>query len=114
MRTMLRSKIHRATVTDANLSYEGSISIDQKLLKAADILQYEKVSVLNVSNGARFDTYALEGKEGEVCVNVAAARLAAKGDVVIILTYCEVDEGNAKRQAPKVILLDSNNIQKKK
>ncbi len=114
MRTMLRSKIHRATVTDANLEYEGSISIDSKLLKAADIIPYEKVSVLNVSNGARFDTYALEGKDGEICVNGAAARLAAKGDVVIIVTYCDMGDEEAERHVPRVILLDSRNVQKKK
>ncbi len=114
MRTMLRSKIHRATVTDANLEYEGSISIDSRLLKAADIIPYEKVSVLNVSNGARFDTYALEGKDNEICVNGAAARLAAKGDVVIIVTYCDLADDEAKRHVPRVILLDSNNVQKKK
>ena len=80
MRTMLKSKIHRARVTDANINYEGSITIDKKLMKAADILPYEQVHVLNVNNGARFTTYAIEGKEGsgDICLNGAAARLACQ------------------------------------
>ena len=79
MRTMLKGKIHRARVTDSNINYEGSITIDRKLMEAADILPYEQVDVVNVNNGARFTTYAIEGEQGEICVNGAAARLALKG-----------------------------------
>jgi aspartate 1-decarboxylase len=91
---MLRSKIHRARVTGGNVDYEGSITIDKALMEAADILPYEMVHVLNVNNGARFQTYAIEGKagSGEIVLNGAAARLAATGDIVIILTYCTVSE----------------------
>src|SRR4030042_2726797 len=94
MRIMLKSKIHRARVTDANINYEGSITIDKKLMEAADILPYEQVHVLNVNNGARFTTYAIEGApdSGEICLNGAAARLAEKGDLVIIITYTQVPE----------------------
>lgn len=109
MRIMLRSKIHRARVTGTNVSYEGSISIGQKLLKAADILPYEKVSVLDVNNGARFETYAIKGTDGEICLNGAAAKLAEKGDVVIILTYCEVDEDKTGVHVPRVVYVDSKN-----
>lgn len=106
---MLRSKIHRARVTGTDVAYEGSIAIGRELLRKADILPYEKVDVLNVSNGARFQTYAMEGAEGEVRMNGAAARLAEKGDTVIILTYCEVDEGVARAHVPRVVYVDSEN-----
>jgi aspartate 1-decarboxylase len=111
MRTMLKSKIHRARVTDANIDYEGSITIDKKLLLAADILPYEQVHVLNVNNGARFSTYAIEGKEGggDICLNGAAARLGVKGDVVIILTYDQVPEEALKNYHPKVVHVNKNN-----
>ena len=113
MRTMLRSKIHRARVTGGNVDYEGSITIDKVLMEAADILPYEMVHVLNVNNGARFQTYAIEGKagSGEIVLNGAAARLAAKGDIVIILTYCTVSEEEARSIEPVVVYVDaSNNI----
>jgi aspartate 1-decarboxylase len=113
MRTMLRSKIHRARVTGGNVDYEGSISIDRALMEAADILPYEMVHVLNVNNGARFQTYAIEGKtgSGEIVLNGAAARLAARGDIVIILTYCTVSEEEARSIEPVVVYVDaSNNI----
>ena len=99
MRTMLKSKIHRATVTETNINYEGSITVDTRLLEAADILPYEQVQVLNVNNGARFATYAIEGKagSGEICLNGAAARLAVPGDIVIILTYNQVKEEKAQK-----------------
>src|SRR4030042_2779476 len=102
MRTMLKSKTHRATVTDANINYEGSIAIDRKLLLAADILPYEQVHVLNINNSARFTTYAIEGEAGSgtICLNGAAARLAVKGDIVIILTYTQVPEEAAKGYRP--------------
>ena len=109
MRIMLKSKIHRASVTDANINYEGSITIDRKLMAAADILPYEQVQVLNVNNGARFETYAIEGEKGEICLNGAAARLAVKGDIVIILTYCHVEDDEARNFIPKLVYVDSQN-----
>jgi aspartate 1-decarboxylase len=111
MRIMLKSKIHRATVTDANIDYEGSITIDKKLMAKADILPYEQVHVLNISNSARFSTYAIEGKEGsgEICLNGAAAKLAARGDIVIILTYCDVSEEEARHHQPRVVHVDAKN-----
>ncbi len=110
---MLKSKLHRATVTDADLNYEGSISIDPQLYKAAGMLEYEKVDVLNITNGARLSTYIINGKKGEVCLNGAAARHAHKGDKVIIATYCSLDMEEAKTHKPSVILLDDNNKIKK-
>jgi aspartate 1-decarboxylase len=111
MRTMLKSKIHRATVTDANINYEGSITIDKKLLRAADILPYEQVNVLNVNNGARFTTYAIEGEEGkgEICLNGAAARLAVKGDIVIIITYTNVEDADLANYHPTIVHVNENN-----
>ncbi len=109
MRVMLKSKIHRARVTDANIGYEGSISIDKKLMLEADILPYEQVHVLDVDNGARFTTYAIEGGSGEICINGAAARLAAIGDTVIILSYCHVEEDEARNFTPKLVYVDSKN-----
>ncbi len=109
MRVMLRSKIHRARVTDSNLNYEGSITIDKKLMEAADILPYEQVDVLNVSNGARFTTYAIEGAGGEICINGAAARLATKEDIVIILTYQHVEDSEARNILPKLVYVDEKN-----
>ncbi len=110
MRVMLKSKIHRATITDANIDYEGSITIDKKLMTAADILPYEQVHVLNITNGHRFTTYAIEGETGDICLNGAAALLANKGDLVIILTYATVNEAEARSLKPKVVLVDSKNI----
>ena len=109
MRIMLKSKIHRARVTDVNIDYEGSISIDKKLMEEADILPYEQVQVLDINNGARFTTYAIEGGSGEICINGAAARLAATGDTVIILTYCNVKEEEVHNFAPKLIYVDAKN-----
>lgn len=104
MRVMLKSKIHRARVTETNLNYEGSIAIYKKLMRAADILPYEQVHVLNVNNDARFTTYAIEGKEGGgICLNGAAARLAAPGDIVIILTYDSVEEDKARDYQPRIV-----------
>jgi aspartate 1-decarboxylase len=110
-RTMLKSKIHRARVTDCNIDYEGSITIDSTLLKAADILAYERVEILNVHNGARFSTYAIEGDpgSGDICLNGAAARLANRDDVVIILTYHEVPADEAAQVKPKMVYVDSHN-----
>lgn len=110
---MLRAKLHRATVTDADLNYEGSISIDPALYKAAGMVEHEKVDVLNITNGARLTTYIINGKEGEVCLNGAAARMAHKGDKVIICSYCTLELDEAEKHKPKVILLDDNNRIKK-
>ncbi|MBN1644360.1 MAG: aspartate 1-decarboxylase [Dehalococcoidales bacterium] len=109
MRTMLKSKIHRATVTDCNINYEGSITIDRKLLKAADILPYEQVHVVDVNNGNRLVTYTIEGKDGEICLNGAAARLVNKGDIVIIISYTDVKESELKNYRPTLVHVDSQN-----
>jgi aspartate 1-decarboxylase len=111
VRTMLKSKLHRARVTSCNIDYEGSVTIDKLLLEAADILPYERVEVLDINNGARFSTYAIEGEynSGEICLNGAAARLVAKDDIVIILTYSEVPEDEAKKIAPRLVYVDSRN-----
>ena len=106
---VLKSKLHRATVTDANLNYEGSITIDAELLKVAQMHAWEKVYVLNVNNGARFSTYIMPGKKGEICLNGAAARMAAPGDKVIIVTYTYIQEQDAENWQPKIILLDDKN-----
>jgi aspartate 1-decarboxylase len=109
---MLGGKIHRATVTDANVDYEGSVTIDPDLLEAADILPYQMVHILDVDNGARLETYAIEGKRGsrEVCINGAAARLVHRGDKVIILHYRTVSEEEARAGVhPHVVLVDSSN-----
>jgi len=108
---MLKSKIHRATVTDANIDYEGSITIDRTLMAAADILPYERVEVLNITNGARFSTYAIEGPadSGEICLNGAAARLAVRGDLVIILTYTEMTDEEARHHLPKIVHVNARN-----
>ncbi|GAH48238.1 unnamed protein product [marine sediment metagenome] len=111
MRIMLKSKIHRARVTNLNIDYEGSITIDQNLLEEADILPYEQVQVLNLNNGARFSSYAIEGERGSggICLNGAAARLVAKGDIVIILTYCHVEDDQAHQFLPKLVYVDARN-----
>ncbi len=111
MITMLKGKLHRATVTEADLNYEGSITVDEDLLEASGILVYEQVDVLNINNGQRFTTYTIPGKRGSgaVCVNGAAARLVQKGDLVIICAYAHMDAMKARSFAPKVVLLDDNN-----
>jgi aspartate 1-decarboxylase len=111
MRTMLKSKIHRARVTQCNIDYEGSITIDKDLMEAADLLQFEKVEVLNINNSARFHTYAIEGQRGsgEICLNGAAARLVAKGDIVIILSYHMVAEDEVATSNPQLVYVDSQN-----
>ncbi len=110
-RTMLKSKIHRATVTQADLHYEGSVTIDQNLLNAADILPYEMVSIWNITNGNRFDTYALAGEPGSgvVCVNGAAARMVSPGDLIIIATFVAMDEAEAKAVEPRLVFVDERN-----
>lgn len=111
LRTILKSKIHRAVITEANLHYEGSITIDEKLMAAADILEGEKVEVLNVNNGHRIETYAIKGKgnSGIVCLNGAAARGACVGDKVIIVNYVFADDKEAKAITPKIIKVDERN-----
>lgn len=110
-RSLFKSKIHRATVTDANLEYEGSVTIDEQLLRAADILPHEHVHIWNVTNGARLETYALPGApaSGVVCINGAAARLAQPGDLVIIATFAEVEEAEARDWKPTVVRVDGHN-----
>lgn len=110
-RIMMKSKIHRATVTGLELDYEGSIAIDENLLEAADILPGEQVQVLNLNNGERFITYAIRGTRGtgEMMLNGPAARLAVKGDIIIVVTYANVDEAEAKTFKPNVVLVDSQN-----
>jgi len=111
MRTMLKSKIHRARVTQVDLDYEGSITIDRSLMEAVDILPFERVEVLNINNGARFSTYAIEGEadSGIVGINGAAARLVARGDIVIILSYRQVPEDEAVNMTPRIVRVDSQN-----
>jgi aspartate 1-decarboxylase len=111
MRTMLKGKIHRARVTDANLEYEGSITIDELLMEAADILPYERVQVLDIDNGARLETYAITGERGcgEICINGAAARLVSVGDKVIILAYSIVSDEEAREIRPRLINVDERN-----
>jgi aspartate 1-decarboxylase len=106
---LLKAKLHRATVTDADLNYEGSVSIDPALYKAVGMMEFEKVDVLNINNGARLTTYIINGNEGEICLNGAAARLAQKGDKVIICSYCALDSEEAKSHKPQVALLDDKN-----
>ena len=108
-RQMLKSKIHRATVTDADVDYVGSITVDAALLALADIREHEQVHVLDVNNGARLVTYALAGGPGEVCVNGAAARLVRPGDRVILLTYADYEDAELDGHAPLVVHVDDRN-----
>jgi aspartate 1-decarboxylase len=112
MRIMLRAKLHRLNVTETNINYEGSITIDKSLIRAADILSGERVQVVNINNGERFETYVIEGGSGVVCLNGAAARLAAPGDKVIVIAYAMVEEGDAQKFKPKIILVDERNKMK--
>jgi aspartate 1-decarboxylase len=114
-RIMLKSKIHRATVTDANLNYEGSITIDENLMKSADLVPFEKVAIYNVSNGERFSTYVIKGKKGSgvICLNGAAARKVSKGDLVIIASYVMVGDAESKKWAPKCVHVDGKNKMEK-
>lgn len=111
MRTVLKSKIHRARVTQADVHYEGSITIDGELMRAADLLPFEQVQVLDVDNGARLTTYAIEGApgSGQICINGAAARLVDTGDIVIILSYTTVTEEDARRAVPSLVYVDESN-----
>jgi aspartate 1-decarboxylase len=109
--TLCKSKLHRATVTEAELDYEGSISLDARLMKAADILPFELVQVLDVANGARFETYAIEAaaNSGTVCVNGAAARLVQVGDPVIVISYAQMTPDEAREHRPRIVVLDERN-----
>ena len=109
--TLLRAKLHRATVTEANLNYTGSITIDKTLLEQSGILVWEKVSVVNNNNGQRFETYVIEGEanSGIICLNGAAARLVQPGDKIIIMAYASMSPEEAKGHEPRVYLLDENN-----
>jgi aspartate 1-decarboxylase len=110
-RTLLKSKIHRATITEANIHYEGSMTIDQDLMDAADIVSFEQIQVYNIANGERFATYALEGPRGSgvICLNGAAARKGVVGDLVIIATYGAMEEKEIENFEPKVVQVDSHN-----
>jgi aspartate 1-decarboxylase len=108
-RRMLKSKIHRATVTEADLNYIGSVSLDPALMTAADILEHEQVAVLDIDNGARFETYAITGQPGQVCLNGAAARLVHVGDKVIILTYADYEAAELDGYTPTVVHVDQWN-----
>ena len=111
MRKMMRGKIHRATVTQANLNYEGSITIDKTLMEAMDLYEFESVHIWDVNNGERFETYCLEGERdsGTICVNGAAARKVAEGDLIIIGAFTWLDEEAARRHQPKVVMVDGQN-----
>lgn len=110
-RTMMKSKIHRATVTDADLNYVGSITIDRDLMDAAELLEYEQVQVVDIDNGARFETYVIEGEAGSgtICLNGAAARLVQRGDKVIVISYGIYDEAEAAEHQPIIVLVDESN-----
>lgn len=111
LREMAKSKIHRATVTQAELHYEGSITVDGSLLQAADILPGEKIQVVNIANGSRFETYTIAGPAGSgvICVNGAAARLVQPGDLVILITYCHLGDAEARAHQMKVVFVDGKN-----
>ncbi len=108
---MLKSKIHRATVTQAELNYVGSITIDESLMEAAGIMEYEKVQIADVDNGARFETYVIAGETGSgiICLNGAAARMVSTGDKVIIMSYAQMQPQEVKGNPPKVVFVDENN-----
>jgi len=110
-RTLLKSKIHQATVTDANIHYEGSITVDRRLMDAADLIPYEQVQIYNVLNGERFSTYVIEGEPGSgvICVNGAAAHLAKEGDLVIIASFASYSEEEAKGHEPKLVYVNGKN-----
>jgi aspartate 1-decarboxylase len=108
----MKAKIHRATVTESNLNYVGSITIDEDILDAVDMIPNEKVQIVNNNNGARFETYIIPGKRGSgvMCLNGAAARLVQEGDTIIVISYAMYDEAEAKIHQPKVAIMDKNNM----
>jgi len=109
--TMLKSKIHRAVITEAKLNYVGSITIDKSLMDNANILEYEKVQIVDIDNGERFETYAIAGDAGSgvMCINGAAARCVQPGDKIIIMTYCLIDEEKARKFKPTVVFIEGEN-----
>jgi len=107
--TLLHSKIHRATVTDANLNYEGSVSICPTLIEAAGLMVFQQIDIYNCNNGARLTTYVIEGQEGEICLNGAAARHAHTGDLVILAAFASMDQAAALSHQPKLVFVDANN-----
>ncbi len=111
LRTLLKSKIHRAVVTEANIDYEGSITIDKEIMDAVDIVENEHVHVLSLSSGARLETYAIGGRRGsaEICVNGAAAKLISKGETIIIVSYAQVPDDEKESFSPKVVVMDEKN-----
>ena len=108
-RTLLKSKIHRATVTDADLNYQGSISIDKALCEAADLLEFEKVDIYNITNGERFSTYVIYGNKGQIGLNGAAARRVHKGDLIIIASFGQYNNQEWLKHKPKLVFVDTNN-----
>ena len=108
-RTMMKSKIHRATVTGADLNYVGSITLDPRLMELGDLLEHEQVHVLDIDNGARFETYVIRGGPGDVVLNGAAARLVHTGDRIIVISYAQYDEAELESYAPKTVHVDSRN-----
>lgn len=113
-RIMLKSKIHGATVTDANVEYEGSITLDKEFMKVADLIPFEQVHIYNISNGNRFQTYCIKGErgKGDICINGAAARLAKKGDLIIIASYVNIKDVELQNFQPTLVYLDENNALK--
>jgi aspartate 1-decarboxylase len=107
--TLMKSKLHRATITEADLHYEGSIAIDSSLCEAARFYPNERVDIYNVTNGNRFSTYVIYGKKDQICVNGAAARLVSPGDQIIIVTYADFEEAEALKHEPTVVLLEKDN-----
>ncbi|MEW6719402.1 MAG: aspartate 1-decarboxylase [Thermodesulfobacteriota bacterium] len=116
LRTMLKCKIHRATVTEANLHYEGSITVDRSLMDAAGLIEYEQVHIYDIDNGNRFSTYVISGEPGSgvICLNGAAARMVSKGDLVIIASYAAYNENELEGFHPTMVYVDENNRQKVK
>src|SRR6478672_619155 len=108
-RTMMKSKIHRATITGANLEYVGSITLDRDLMDLADIREFEQVAILDIDNGVRFETYAMEGGPGDVILNGAAARLVQPGDRIIVITYADYDEAELEGYEPLIVHVDERN-----
>ena len=108
-RRMMKSKIHRATVTDANLHYVGSITVDRALMEQADILEWEQVAVVDIDNGARLETYAIPGDPGEICLNGAAARLVQPGDRVIVIAYGDFEDAELEGFQPRIVHVDRSN-----
>ena len=108
---MLKGKIHRATVTEANLDYMGSLTLDENLLDAAGLMEYEKVQILNITNGNRLETYIIRGKRGsgQVCINGAAAHLIHEGDLVIIVAYCQLSDEESRYHQPQIVYVDADN-----